>query len=45
MVDGHKIKKRIEINKFLEQIREYDKGDVETTEHTFFRLNEKQRKI
>ena len=45
MVDGHKIKKKIEVDEFLEHIREYDKEDIETTEHTFFRLNDKQRKI
>jgi len=45
MASGHKIKKKIEVKKFLEMIQEYEKEDLETTNHTFFRLSEKQRKI
>jgi len=45
MVLGHKIKKKVKVSKFLEQIQEYKKDDIETTNHTFFHLNEKQRKI
>ncbi len=45
MVDGHKIKKVVEIKDFLEYINDYDKGDIETTSHTFFRFSEKQRRI
>ncbi|MCK4647525.1 hypothetical protein KAT24_01180 [Candidatus Pacearchaeota archaeon] len=45
MVSGHKIKTKIELNEFLERIREYEKKDIEPTKHTFFRLNEKQREI
>jgi len=45
MVPGHKIKKKIEISKFLEMIQEYEEKDLETTNHTFFRLNETQREV
>lgn len=45
MVSGHKIKTKIESDKFLERVREYEKEDIESTKHTFFRLNEKQREI
>lgn len=44
MTKGHKIKQKIDINKFLEQIREYEKSDVRSTEHSFFRFSEEQRK-
>ena len=42
---GHKIKKKIEINKFLEQIQEFEEKDIETSHHSFFRFSEKQREI
>jgi hypothetical protein len=45
MVQGHRIKEKVEIGKFLEQIQEYEKGDVEITAHTFKHFSEKQRKI
>jgi hypothetical protein len=45
MVDGHKIKKKVEIKDFLEYLRDYDKEDIETTVHTFFRFGQEQRKI
>ncbi len=45
MPAGNKIIKWIEIKEFLERIREYSKEQVECTNHTFFRLSEKQRKI
>lgn len=44
MVLGHKIKEKIDINKFLEQIQEYKKEEISITKHTLFRLNEKQKK-
>jgi hypothetical protein len=44
MVLGHKIKEKVDINKFLEQIQEYEKEDISITKHTLFRLNEKQKK-
>jgi len=44
-MEGHKIKEKIEVSKFLEQIQGYKKEDIEATSHTFFHFNEKQRKI
>jgi len=44
MVKGHKIRQKVEIDKFLEQIQGYDEKDFETTDHTFFHFSEKQRK-
>lgn len=45
MVYGNKIKKRINVKEFLDIISEYTKDQIECTEHTFFRLDEKERKI
>tara|TARA_Y100000310_G_scaffold343227_2_gene449891 strand:+ start:1277 stop:1612 length:336 start_codon:yes stop_codon:yes gene_type:complete len=45
MPSGNKIKEKIEIDDFLEIIKEYSKEQIECTHHTFFRLSEKQRKI
>ncbi len=39
---GNKIKKKVEINDFLDFIKEHE---IECTKHTFFRLSEAQRKI
>ena len=45
MVIGHKIREKVEINKFLEQIQEYTEKDIETTNHAFFHFSEEQRKV
>ena len=45
MPAGNKIIKRVKIEEFLEQIRGYSKEQIECTNHTFFRLSEKQREI
>lgn len=45
MVKGHKIEKKISIGKFLDIIKNYSNEQIITTEHTFFRLNEEERKI
>lgn len=45
MVEGHKIREKVEVEKFLEYVWEYKKEDIEPTSHTFFRLSEKQRNI
>ena len=45
MVKGHKIEKRVKIGDFLDIIRNYTNEQIITTEHTFFRLNEEERKI
>jgi len=42
MVEGHKIQKRVNINEFLDRLKECE---IKTTDHTFFRLNKRQRKI
>ncbi|MBS3114883.1 hypothetical protein J4448_07325 [Candidatus Woesearchaeota archaeon] len=45
MVKGHKIEKKVEVEAFLDIIQNYTKDQINTTDHTFFRLSEKQRKI
>ena len=45
MTKGHRIEKRIEVKTFLETIKNYNEEQIETTQHTFFRLNEEERKI
>lgn len=45
MTKGHKIEKKVEIETFLDTIKNYTKDQINTTDHTFFRLSEKQRKI
>jgi len=45
MFNETKIEKRVEVEVFLDFIKDYKKEDIECTEHTFFRLSEKQRKI
>lgn len=45
MVQGHRIKEKIEISRFLEQIQEYEDKNIEITRHTFFHFSEKQREF
>ena len=45
MTKGHRIEKRIEVKTFLETIKNYTEEQIITSEHTFFRLNEEERKI
>lgn len=45
MVKGHKIEEKIGIDKFLDIIKNYTNEQITTTEHTFFRLDEEERKI
>ena len=45
MVKGHRIEKKVEVEAFLDIIQNYTKDQINTTDHTFFRLSEKQRKI
>ena len=45
MAKGHKLEKRISIEKFLDTIKNYTNEQILTTEHTFFRLDEEERKI
>lgn len=41
----HSTKEKIGIKKFQEIIKKYSIKDIETTAHTFFRINEGQRKV
>ena len=45
MTKGHRIEKRIEVKTFLETIKNYAEEQIVTTQHTFFRLNDEERKI
>jgi len=45
MFDETKIKKRVDIEEFINFIKGYKSEQIECTNHTFFRLSEKQRKI
>ena len=45
MTKGHRIEKKVEVETFLDIIKSYTKDQINTTDHTFFRLSEKQRKI
>ena len=45
MTKGHRIEKGIEVRTFLEIIKNYSEEQIVTTQHTFFRLNEEERKI
>ncbi len=42
---GNLIAKKLEIEEFLSIIKDYKSEQIECTEHTFFRLSDKQRKI
>lgn len=45
MIKGHRIERKIEVKDFLDIISGFKEEDILTTEHTFFRLSQKQRKI
>jgi len=45
MFEDTRIKKRIDVGEFTKFLCEYNKEQIKCTEHTFFRLSEKQRKI
>ena len=45
MVEGHKIKKKVKTTKYLAIIKSFDESQIKSTDHTFFRLSEEQRKI
>ena len=45
MVQGHRIERKIKVNNFLDIIKNYSRESINCTDHTFFRLSEKQRKI
>jgi len=43
--DVTKIKKKVSVQDFIKKIKKYKPEEIECTDHTFFRLSEKQRKI
>jgi hypothetical protein len=45
MIKGHKIEKKVNTESFLDNIKQHDEKDVVATNHTFFRLKEKERKV
>jgi len=45
MFDSTKIKKRVNIEDFIRLIKDYSQEQIECTQHTFFRLSQKQREI
>ena len=45
MIKGHKIERKIETKDFTDIIKNLSEDCINTTDHTFFRLNEKQRKV
>ena len=45
MLESTKIIKKVDIEKLFETIKKFPKANIECTQHTFFRLSEKQRKI
>ncbi len=45
MIRGHRIEKKVETSTFLDSIKEFTEEQICTTKHTFFRLNEEERKV
>ena len=45
MVTGHRIKNRIDSNTIHSRLLDYAEDEISCTEHTLFRLSEKQRKV
>ena len=45
MLDEHKIEDKIKITTFIEKVKEYGYDNIESTDHTFKRISQKQRKI
>ncbi len=45
MFEEHKVKGKVKISIFLKKIEEYGYENIEATDHTFFRLSQKQREI
>ena len=45
MAQGHKIEREVDIKDYLSMIKGRHELSITTTNHTFFRLNERQRKI
>lgn len=45
MVKGHRIKSKVSVADFVENVGFYEKESIKCSPHAFFRLSEKQRKI
>lgn len=45
MFEDTKIKKKVNIKEFIKFIEDYERKQIECTDHTFFRLSERQREI
>ena len=45
MFEGTKIKEKVKIEEYLKLINNYKESQIECTDHTFFRLSQKQRAI
>ena len=45
MISDHNISEKISKKDFLEKIKNFEDKDIEITDHTLFRLNQKQRKV
>jgi len=45
MFESTKIAKKVDTEKIFKIIKKYSKESIKCTDHTFFRLSEKQRKI
>lgn len=45
MAKGHGIEKEVKIESFLDLIKDYNKNDIDISDHTLFRLKESQRKV
>jgi uncharacterized protein YfaP (DUF2135 family) len=45
MIEDHNIKEKIKVSEFIKKIKNYCEENIESTDHTFFRLNQKKRKI
>ena len=45
MLESTKIVKKIDVEKLFKTIKKFPKESIECTQHTFFRLSEKQREI
>lgn len=45
MVLGHKIKEKISSEEFMELVAYYNDNDIYSTNHTFFNLDQKERKL
>jgi len=45
MIKGHRIETFEEIPTFLDRLSSFSENTIECTEHTLFRLSEKQRKV